>query len=405
MWFIEGVLMAIQAIWANKLRSVLTLIGIIIGITTVIAVVSIINGMNNYVGAKINSMGSNTFIIDREGIVTSEEDWLNAQKRKKMTIEDMRAIERYCNLCVTVGGSVETTRRIKYGSDYLEDVSISGSTFNFFDVTDVELDYGRALNESDEIHHSSVCLIGPDVVTNLFKRGQALGKDIKIGEYYFRIVGVGKARGSFLGNNQDNWVVVPLTAYEKCFGRRRSITIYAKAASASMLEDAQDQARMVIRSRHKLKYDQKDDFGIFNAASLMQLYSNFTGAAWIVLTLISSISLIVGGIVIMNIMLVSVTERTREIGVRKAIGAKRRDILWQFLVEAVTLSAIGGVVGVLSGISLALIIGKFSPLPASIELWAVLSGLGVASSVGIIFGIFPALKASRLDPIEALRYE
>lgn len=208
-----------------------------------------------------------------------------------------------------------------------------------------------------------------------------------------------------MGQNQDSWVVVPLTTFEKYFGRHRTISIYAKARDVALLQEAQDEARMIMRSRHKLKYNQKDDFGVMTAGSLMQVYNSFTGVAWMVLVIISSISLLVGGIVIMNIMLVSVTERTREIGVRKAIGARRRDILWQFLVEAVTLSVIGGAVGVSLGIALALMIGKFSPLPASIETWAVASGLAVATSVGLVFGIFPALKAARLDPIESLRYE
>jgi len=398
-------MIALQSIIANKLRSILTLIGIIIGVTTVIAVVSIINGMNNYVSVKINSLGSNTFIIDKEGIITSEEDWIEAQKRKDITVEDMRAIERGCTQCENVGGSVERTWRVKYGSSYLEDVYVSGTTYNFLEVSDLEIDYGRSLEESDEIHRTAVCIVGPDIVENLIKFGSPLGKDIKVGNYYFRVIGVGKKRGSFMGQNQDTWVVMPLTTFQKYFGRHRTVAVYAKAREVSLLQEAQDEARMIMRSRHKLKYAQKDDFGIMTAGSLMQVYNSFTGVAWVVLVIISSISLLVGGIVIMNIMLVSVTERTREIGVRKAIGARRRDILWQFLVEAITLSLMGGATGVALGVGLALLIGKVSPLPASIELWAVASGLGVATSVGLVFGIFPALKAARLDPIESLRYE
>jgi len=405
MRFLEGVIIALRSIAANKLRTVLTLIGIIIGVTTVIAVVSIINGMNNYVASRINSLGSNTFIISKEGLVTSEEDWFNAMRRKNITIDDMRAIERGCLLCQDVGGSVDTQRRVKFGSSYLEDVWVSGTTYNFMDVSDVDIDYGRPLEESDELHRASVCIVGPDIVENLIKFGSPLGKDIKVGNYVFRIVGVGKKRGSFLGTNQDNWVLIPLTAYEKLFGRRKSITILAKAADVNLLQEAQDEARMILRSRRGLSYSQKDDFGMMTAGSFMELYNSFTSVAWMVLVIISSISLLVGGIVIMNIMLVSVTERTREIGIRKAIGARHRDILWQFLVEAVTLAIAGGVVGVLGGVLLALILGKVTPLPASIETWAVLSGLAVASSIGIVFGLFPALKAARLDPIEALRYE
>ncbi len=406
MWFLEGVVIAIQSIWANKLRTILTLIGVIIGVTTLIAVVSVINGMNNYVTTKINSMGSNTFIIDKEGLITSEEQWLNARKRKNITVEDMRAVERYCDLCESVGGTAEPSpTKVKYGADYLEDIWVVGATYNYLDISDVDLDYGRPMNESDDLHRSAVCLVGPDIVSNLIKSGSALGKDIKVGKYYFRIVGVAKSRGSFLGMNQDNWVVVPLTTYQKYFGKRRTISIYAKAKDMKLMEEAQDQARSILRTRRKLQYNQKDDFGIMTTATLIILYKNLTATLWIVLVLISSIALIVGGIVIMNIMLVSVTERTREVGIRKAIGARRRDILWQFLVEAATLSAIGGGIGVLIGILFAIILDYASPLPAAVELWAVVTGLVVSSGVGIIFGLFPAVKAARLDPIESLRYE
>lgn len=406
MWFIEGVVIALQSIWANKLRSILTLIGIIIGVTTVITVVSVINGMNNYVATKINSMGSNTFIIDREGLITSEDEWFEARKRKRITLKDLRAVEKYCGLCDNVGGtSQHAMSKVKYGADYLEDVILQGVTYNFLEVSDVEIDYGRALIETDEVHRASVCLVGPDLVSRLIKYGNPIGKDIKVGKYYFRIVGVAKSRGSFMTINQDNWVILPLTTFEKYFSRRSSVAIYAKAIDMAVMEEAQDEARMILRARRKLSYDQKDDFGIMTSATFMELFNNFTRAAWFVLVLISSISLIVGGIVIMNIMLVSVTERTREIGIRKAIGARRRDILWQFLVEAVTLTIIGGTLGILLGVAFAMVINQVSPLPARIELWAVILGLAVSTSVGMIFGIFPAVKAARLDPIEALRYE
>lgn len=406
MWFLEGVVIAFQSVWANKLRTILTLIGIIIGVTTLIAVVSVINGMNNYMSERINSMGSNTFIIDKMGLITSEDDWLEARRRKRITLEDLRAVERHCSLCENVGGATDVDLvKVKYGSEYLEDVYVRGITFNFLEVSDMEIDYGRPLNEADETHRVSVCLVGPDIVKHLMKDGNALGKDVKVGKYYFRIVGVAKPRGSFMTVNQDSWVIVPLTTHEKYFGRRRSISIYAKAMSMSVMEQAQDEARQIMRTRRKLQYDQKDDFDIMTTATFIELYNNLTATLWIVLVLISSVSLIVGGIVIMNIMLVSVTERTREVGIRKAIGARRRDILWQFLVEAVTLSAVGGGAGISLGIILAVIVDRLTPLPASVELWAVIAGLAVASGIGIIFGLFPAVKAARLDPIEALRYE
>ncbi|UCC78935.1 MAG: ABC transporter permease [Candidatus Zixiibacteriota bacterium] len=404
--FLEGVVIALQAIWANKLRSFLTLIGIIIGVTTVIAVVSVINGMDNYVAVKINSMGSNTFIVDKEGIITSEDDYFKKRKRKRITIEDMKAVKRYCELCEDVGGIMGgRMMRVKYGSKYLEDIHVAGSTHNYIEISDVDLDYGRMLNETDDMRGSAVCVVGPDIVSHLLEDQQPVGKRLKIGRYYYTIIGVAKSRGSFLGVNQDNWIVVPLRTYSKYIERRSSVSVYVKAAYIENMQETQDQVRSILRARRKVSYSQEDDFDIMSAASVMSFYDNFVGGAWLVLIIISSISLLVGGIVIMNIMLVSVTERTREIGIRKAIGAKRKDILWQFLVEAVTLAILGGGIGVLIGIGFAAAIGSVSPLPADVELWSVLSGLGVASSVGLVFGIFPAMKAARLDPIDSLRYE
>ena len=401
----EGTIVALRAILANKLRSGLTLIGMVIGVATVIAVVSVISGMNNYVSEKINSMGSSTFIVDRYGLVTSEEQWQKVRNRKSITIDDMYAVERYCELCEEVGGTTHSRRKVKYKSNYLEDVTLVGSTSNYVEVSDLEIDYGRVFLDVDNQHRRAVCLLGPDIVENLFKGEDPINKMIKISNYYFRVVGVSKKRGSFLGNNQDDWVAIPLETFEKYFGTHRSVNIHIKAVSVSELEEAQDQVRVILRNRRGDRYHDDDSFGIFTAESIMELYNNFTSTAWIVLIGISSISLVVGGIVIMNIMLVSVTERTREIGIRKAIGAKRQDIMWQFLIESVVLSLIGGAVGVGLGSSLALLVGAYSPLPAAVETWAVITGLGIASSVGLVFGVFPAMRAAKLDPVECLHFE
>ena len=401
----EGALVAIRAILANKLRSVLTLIGMIIGVSTVIAVVSVINGMNNYVSTKINSMGSSSFIVDTYGLVTSDEQWHKVRNRKPITIDDMYAVKRYCSLCDEVGGTSYSSRTVKYKSDYLDDITIVGTTANYVEVSDIDIDYGRAFLDVDNQHRAAVCLLGPDIVENLFKGEDPIDKMIKIGGYYFRVVGVGNKRGAFLGENQDDWVAIPIETFQKFFGRHRNVDIHVKAASVAVMQNAQDEVRVILRNRRGVKYNEDDNFGIFTAASIMELYNNFTSTAWLVLIGVSSISLVVGGIVIMNIMLVSVTERTREIGIRKAIGAKRQDILWQFLIESVTLSLIGGAIGVLLGAIFALLIGAYSPLPARIETWAVLTGLGIASSVGLFFGIVPAMRAARLDPVECLHYE
>jgi putative ABC transport system permease protein len=361
--------------------------------------------MNNYVANKINSMGSSTFIVDRYGLVTSDEQWQKVRSRKPITIDDMYAVRRYCELCDEVGGSSYTSRTVKYKSRYLDDVSIVGSTPNYVEVSDINVDIGRTFLETDNLHRNAVCLLGPDVSDNIFSGEDPINKMIKIGNYYFRVVGIANRRGSFLGNNQDDWVAIPIETFQKYFGRYRSVDIHVKTASVAVMEEAQDQVRVILRNRRGDRYHDEDSFGIFTAESLMQLYNNFTGTAWIVLIGVSSISLVVGGIVIMNIMLVSVTERTREIGIRKAIGAKRRDIMWQFLIESVVLSLIGGAIGVIMGASLALLVGAYSPLPAAIEPWAVFTGLLIASSVGLIFGVFPAMRAARLDPVECLHFE
>jgi putative ABC transport system permease protein len=401
----EGIVIALRAIRTNKLRAILTLIGIVIGVATVITVVSVINGMNNYVAAKINTLGPSTFVIDRFGVINSDEEYFKALRRKKLTIDDMNAIKRYCPLCEDVGANSGDLGKVKYGSQYLEDVYIMGVTPNVIDITDIDVASGRSFTESDNESHRSVCMIGPDIADILFGGRDPLDKMIKIDDYYLRVVGVGTRRGSFLGQNQDLWVVLPLDTFGKYFGRRLDLELNIKAVSVAAMDDAQDQVRVILRNRRGDRYKDPDSFGMMTAASLMNLYNNLVSTAWIVLVGVSSISLVIGGIVIMNIMLVSVTERTREIGIRKALGARRKDILWQFLVESVTLSILGGALGVGLGCGLALIVKTYSPLPASIETWAVMAGLFIASSVGIFFGIFPAMRAARLDPVECLRYE
>jgi putative ABC transport system permease protein len=405
MQYQEGIRIALRAIRANKLRAALTLLGIVIGVTTVIAVVSIINGMNNYVANKINSMGSSTFIADRFGLITSDEQYHEAMKRKKLTIEDADAVQRHCVLCRQVGASSVSFHTVKYKADYLEDVVVVGATYNYTDVSDIDIVKGRSFVETDDEHRAPVCLLGPDTVEKLFNGNDPIDKTVKVGQQYFRVIGVGNKRGSFLGQNQDNWVAVPLRTFEKYFGKDLDLSIYVTATEVSRMEEAQDEVRVILRNRRGDRYKDPDSFAIYTAESILQLYRNFTGTAWIALIGVASISLVVGGIVVMNIMLVSVTERTREIGIRKAAGARKRDILWQFLLESVTLTLVGGGVGVALGGAVALLVRTYSPLPASIEVWAVVAGLAIASSVGLFFGIYPAVRAARLDPVECFRFE
>ncbi|MGB8658428.1 MAG: ABC transporter permease [Candidatus Zixiibacteriota bacterium] len=405
MKFLEGIIIALQSLLANKLRSILTLIGIIIGVMTVIAVVSVISGMNEYVANEISSLGSTTFLIRKFGIITSDEEWFKQSKRKEVTLEDMKAIQKACTDCWKVGAEAVTQRKVKYRNEHLSDIEIAGSTANITEIENYDVYEGRSFSDFEVERNRQVCFVGWDVRDKLFPNEDPLGKDVKLGNDYFRIIGVAAKKGTFLGQNQDNFVLIPITAFEKLFVRRFYMQIFVKAKDFMSMQDAMDQCRVVLRARRNVSYDKPDDFAIITTEAVMDFFRQFTRLALLVMGGVSSISLIVGGIVIMNIMLVSVTERTKEIGIRKALGARRRNILWQFLVEAVTLALVGGLVGILIGAILAKVIAAFSPLPAAVELWSVAVALGVSSSVGVFFGIFPAMKAARLNPIEALRYE
>jgi putative ABC transport system permease protein len=412
MHFLEGVFIALRSLVANKLRSILTLIGVIIGVMTVIAITSIIAGMNKYVADELSAIGSDTFFIDKWGLIMSEDDWWEALKRKSITLEDMEAIQDNCTLCDKVGSNADTRKTVKRGSEHLDDVRITGVTANVVDIMDIKVEEGegRYISKFEEEHNRAAAFVGWEIKDKLFPFVDPIGKDIKISNKSFKIVGVAQKRGSFLGQSKDDFVHIPITTFFKQFGRRRfgrelSVDIIVKAVSFESVDEAMDQARAILRARRRVPYDKDDDFGMMTSETLMDLYRQFTSTAYLTMIGISSIALVVGGIVIMNIMLVSVTERTREIGVRKALGARRRDVLWQFLVESVTLALVGGVVGILLGLGAGQIVAMNSPLPASADFVWIIIGLFLATSVGLVFGVYPAVKAARLDPIEALRYE
>jgi putative ABC transport system permease protein len=405
MRILESIYIALSSLVANKLRSILTLIGVIIGVMTVIAVVSIISGMNRYVEAEISSMGSTTFMIRKYGVITSDEQWHEQTKRKNLTMADMEAIKEGCPDCWKVGVQSVTFRKVKYRNKDISNLAVVGATANITEISDREVYEGRTFSDFEVDHNRRVCFIGWQIKDSLFPNEDPMGKDIKIGNHRFRIIGVAAKKGNFLGENQDDYVLIPITAYEKLFAGRMYVTIFVKARDFMSMQDAMDESRVILRARRGVDYHQEDDFSMLTSESVMDFFRQFTNMALIVMGGIASISLVVGGIVIMNIMLVSVTERTKEIGIRKALGARRRNILWQFLVEAVTLALVGGMVGIAIGALVAKLIAVASPLPASVELWSVALALFVSSSVGIFFGIFPAMKAARLNPIEALRYE
>ncbi len=401
----ESIPIALSSIRANKLRAFLTLLGVVIGVTTVIAVVSIIAGMNNYVIGTFSSWGADNFSIQKMGLVTSMEMFIEKQKRPDVTVEEKETIERLCSLCGEVGAQVTREGRIKYGRESVDGTFIVGLTPNVLELSRLNVVRGRDFTEIDANRKTSVIILGWEVAETLFPMLDPIGKTIRLTGREFTVIGVVEKRGTFLGESMDNFVAIPFTTYRKFYGKRQSIEIVVQAPGRELINTTQDEVRTILRSMRELPPDEEDDFDILTSDMLIDLYRSFTGSAFAVMIGISSIALIVGGIVIMNIMLVTVAERTREIGIRKAIGARRRDIRNQFIVEAVTVSGLGGVIGILLGVVIAKLVSAFSPLPASIEPWSVVAGIIISSTVGIFFGLYPAVRAARLDPIEALRSE
>jgi putative ABC transport system permease protein len=402
----EAVRIATANLWAHKLRSVLTLLGVVIGVTSVIAVVSLVNGLNRYVAEKVFNLGADVFLVNRApAIITSIDQWEESQKRKKFHFDDYEAIRDDCRRCLAVAASLNKTGQVKYGTDYLSDSAIVGFTHEMPEVYSRELAQGRYFMRLDVLRGSPVCDVGYDVVNKLFPGTDPIGKEIRVDTSECEIIGVGKKRGSVMGQSQDNWVIMPLTTYQKIYGSDNSLRLWVKAAGTQALEPTMDEVRLILRGRRHVAYRDSDDFAMDTNASFLALWGNISGTFFGVMIGIASIALIVGGIVIMNIMLVSVTERTREIGLRKSLGARQSDIRLQFLIESSTIAAIGGAMGVVLGILLAKIVTLTTSLPSSVQFWSVLAGLLMATSVGLFFGVYPASKAARLDPVVALRQE
>jgi putative ABC transport system permease protein len=403
---LEGIKIALGAIRANPLRSFLTLLGIIIGTTAIIAVIAVINGLNLYVRENIANFGPGVYVISKFGIITSHDQFLEALKRNRdLTGADARAIEQHCDLAERVAVEVHSSRRVTRGANEIQDVDIGGIDPGIVEIEPYEVDQGRNVNEDENERAAAVCFIGQDIVSNLFGTIDPIGKTMRVDGREFTVVGTAAKKGSVLGQSRDNFVKIPFGTFVKIFGARRSVNISVKALAGASLQDSIDQARVVLRARHHLRYADEDDFGVVTADSVNELWRSISATIFRVAIFVVGISMVVGGIVIMNIMLVSVIERTREIGVRKAIGARRRDIQLQFLVESVTLSCVGGAVGVSAAFALSWAIDRYSPLPAQFPLWAPLLAFGICTVVGVFFGLQPARRAARLNPIEALRSE
>ncbi len=401
----ESVSMAMSSLWSNKLRTFLTLLGIIIGVLSIIAVVSIIQGLNNYVYTKFAFYGANDFSVAKFSMMsTSIKEWREMLKRKDLTLEHMRLIRNQCESCELVGATVNTARTVKFRNQYLKDVNVRGVThLDHIIGSVVELERGRHIQREDEEHSRYVCIIGADITEKLFPYLDPLGKRIKIGTHNFLVVGLGQEKGKLLGMSQDNYVRIPISTFYKIFGSRRSIDINIHTASQEQLEIAREEVRTILRSKRHLSFEDPDDFSFASSETFIQVYKTLTSSIYFAMIAISSIALLVGGIVIMNIMLVAVTERTKEIGIRMAIGARRNDILTQFLIEAAAISTTGGIIGILIGFAIAKIFTAATSWPSSIEPVSIAVAIFVSASVGIFFGIYPANKAAKLNPIEALR--
>ena len=338
-------------------------------------------------------------------IITSVDQWEAAQKRKKFHYDDYEALRDACRSCQAVAANVGKIGQVKYGTEYLSDSNVIGFTYQMPEVLSRELAEGRYFTRLDEARAAPVCDVGFDIVDKLLPGSDPIGKVIRVDTGECEIIGVAKKRGSVMGQSQDNWVILPLTTYQAMYARDDSVRLWVKSAGTQALDPTMDEVRMILRGRRHVAYSDADDFAMETNASFLQLWGSISGTFFGVTIGIASISLIVGGIVIMNIMLVSVTERTREIGLRKSLGARQSDIRMQFLIESSTLAAVGGAFGVLLGILLAKVVTLTTALPSSVQLWSVIVGLIVATSVGLFFGVYPATKAARLDPVVALRSE
>ncbi len=397
---------ALSALRAHKLRSGLTLLGIIIGVTSVMTIISALEGMAGAIEDDLSRLGPSTFVVQRIAIITSEEMFWEKIKRKPLDFESVELIEKSCDLCEKVSPQAFQGTRIKYGDQSLRDIFVRGATCSYIDIVDLEVAQGRFHSYEDDLYRRPVVFIGDMIRETFFQGLDPIGKELKVGANRYTVIGVAKKRGSMFGQSQDDFVIMPLSVFSKQFGfPRRGLSLVIKARSVEVLDDAMDQVRAVLRAQRHVPFDAPDDFDIVTADSILELLNSLTKIFRMGLVGISSISVVVGGIVVMNIMMVSVTERTREIGIRKSVGARRRHILTQFLFEALALTLSGGLVGIVLGYIIAETLVGMLDMQITPSALAIIAGMSISTGTGLIFGIYPALKAARMDPIKALSYE
>jgi putative ABC transport system permease protein len=404
--FYETFKLSLDALRAHKLRSFLTLLGVILAVTTLVFVMSVIAGLNLYVAERVANLGANVFIVDRFGIITSRDEFLKAQKRPLITMDDYERLRDRMKLARSVAAEEDRNVQTRVGDIIMENTSIMGTTANFADVRNLNIAEGRFITVADDDHRSDVAFIGSDLALKFFPNVDPLGKSIRVGTHTYEVIGVAEAIGSAFGQSQDNYMIMPMNTFLKGWHRQIDwATVFVQAPNAEMMSASQDEARMLLRAWRHLDYKAPDNFAILGSDSIMALWHDLTGNLAFVAMALVSVFLVVGGIVIMNIMLASVTERTREIGLRRSLGARKMHILLQFLTESAVLAACGGLIGIFAAYLAVYLVKAVFSFPMETPLTAVILSLVLATAVGLFFGIFPAMRAAKLDPIEALRAE
>jgi len=404
--FSETLKLALSALRAHKLRSFLTLLGVILAVTTLVFVMSVIDGLNLYVADRVANLGANVFLVHRFGIITSEDAWIKAQKRPLINYEDYVRFRDNMKLASAVAAEEDHNVMVQSGNLTMENVQMFGTTPNFGEVRNLSVAQGRFITQADEEHHSEVVFIGPDLTAKFFPNVDPLGKTLRVQTHTYEVIGVAEPLGSAFGQSQDNYMIMPLSAWRKGWHTNQDwLTIFVQAPSQELMAASEDEARMLFRAWRHLPYDAPDNFGILGSDSIMQLWHDLTKNIAFVAMALVSIFLVVGGIVIMNIMLASVTERTREIGLRRSLGARKKHILFQFMTESGVLAAVGGVIGIITAYGVVFLVEEVFSFPMHTPVSAVILSLCLSTAVGLFFGIFPAMRAAKLDPIEALRSE
>jgi putative ABC transport system permease protein len=402
----DNISQSFDALRAHKLRSVLTLLGLTMGVATLITVMTIVQGANLYVEQKVARLGSDVFQISRTPFTLTDWDLIIKSLRYKILhMEEVRTVRQGCRDCLLVGASTSGNARLQYRDKELNDITLIGHTAEMATVDSRTLIEGRYFTPTEDERSAFVCLIGADVTDQLLPGSNSIGQVIRISNYEFTVLGTFERIGSVLGQNQDNFVIIPMNTFLRLRGSRTSLVINVKAVGGIAFENAIDEARLALRARRHVRPGAADDFFIGTKESFIALWQSISSAFFVVFIMVSSISAVVGGIVIMNVMLVSVTERTKEIGVRRAVGASQRDIRQQFLAESIVQCLAGGAIGILGGFLCAVALRTFTSFPASVQTWVAMLGVVLSSIIGLFFGLYPAVRASKLDPVVALRSE